>query len=31
MIDEKLVLKMLEDNLKLIWDHCLSDGSSSCS
>ncbi|XP_049400769.1 uncharacterized protein LOC125864744 [Solanum stenotomum] len=30
-IDEKLVLKMLEDNLKLIWDHCLSDGSSSCS
>ncbi|XP_075084322.1 uncharacterized protein LOC107763629 isoform X2 [Nicotiana tabacum] len=28
-IDEKLVLKMLEDNLKLIWDHCLSDGSSS--
>ncbi|KAG5611259.1 hypothetical protein H5410_022540 [Solanum commersonii] len=28
-IDEKLVLKMLEDNLRLIWDHCLSDGSSS--
>lgn len=28
-IDENLVLKMLEDNLRLIWDHCLSDGSSS--
>ncbi|XP_004237499.1 uncharacterized protein [Solanum lycopersicum] len=28
-IDENLVLKMLEDNLKLIWDHCLDDGSSS--
>ncbi|XP_059308187.1 uncharacterized protein LOC132059564 [Lycium ferocissimum] len=28
-IDENLVLKMLEENLKLIWDHCLSDGSSS--
>lgn len=29
VIDENLVLKMLEDNLRLIWDHCLSDGSSS--
>ncbi|MCD7450425.1 hypothetical protein HAX54_006060 [Datura stramonium] len=29
VIDESLVLKMLEDNLRLIWDHCLSDGSSS--
>ncbi|CAN4115237.1 unnamed protein product [Withania somnifera] len=28
-IDENLVLKMLEENLRLIWDHCLSDGSSS--
>ncbi|XP_055834666.1 uncharacterized protein LOC129903184 [Solanum dulcamara] len=28
-IDENLVLKMLEDNLRLIWDHCLTDGSSS--
>ncbi|XP_049391460.1 uncharacterized protein LOC125855811 [Solanum stenotomum] len=28
-IDENLVLKMIEDNLKLIWDHCLHDGSSS--
>ncbi|KAM3290090.1 putative protein isoform X1 [Capsicum chacoense] len=27
--DENLVLKMLEDNLRLIWDHCLSDDSSS--
>lgn len=29
VIDENLVLKMLEDNLRLIWDHCLPDGSSS--
>ncbi|WMV25874.1 hypothetical protein MTR67_019259 [Solanum verrucosum] len=28
-IDENLVLKMLEENLKLIWDQCLHDGYSS--
>ncbi|XP_009777298.1 uncharacterized protein LOC107801463 isoform X2 [Nicotiana tabacum] len=28
-IDENLVFEMLVDNLKLIWDHCLLDGSSS--
>ncbi|KAK4356734.1 hypothetical protein RND71_025705 [Anisodus tanguticus] len=27
--DERLVFELLEDNLKLIWDHCLLDGSSS--
>lgn len=28
-IDENLVFEMLENNLKLIWDRCLLDGSSS--
>ncbi|XP_060183720.1 uncharacterized protein LOC132613631 isoform X1 [Lycium barbarum] len=28
-VEESLVFELLEDNLKLIWDHCLLDGSSS--
>ncbi|XP_059308189.1 uncharacterized protein LOC132059566 isoform X1 [Lycium ferocissimum] len=28
-VEENLVFEMLENNLKLIWEHCLLDGSSS--
>ncbi|XP_019231511.1 PREDICTED: uncharacterized protein LOC109212336 [Nicotiana attenuata] len=28
-VEENVLLKMLEENLKLIWNHCLLDGSSS--